>query len=74
MRNAGCRRFDGALTGLGGCPFAGDHLVGNMATETIVRALAISAADAGIRVEALEPAIAMTLQLRAKYSPPENGN
>jgi hydroxymethylglutaryl-CoA lyase len=29
---AGCRRFDGALTGLGGCPFAGDNLVGNIAT------------------------------------------
>ena len=27
---AGCRRFDGALTGLGGCPFAGDELVGNI--------------------------------------------
>src|SRR5713101_2057462 len=32
--DAGCRRFDGALTGLGGCPFAGDALVGNIATET----------------------------------------
>src|SRR5579862_3329526 len=28
--DAGCRRFDGALTGLGGCPFAGDELVGNI--------------------------------------------
>jgi len=27
---AGCRRFDGALKGIGGCPMAGDHLVGNM--------------------------------------------
>src|SRR5262249_16468499 len=27
---AGCRRFDGALGGLGGCPFAGDELVGNI--------------------------------------------
>ena len=26
---AGCRRFDGALTGMGGCPFAGDELVGD---------------------------------------------
>jgi hydroxymethylglutaryl-CoA lyase len=33
--NAGCRRFDGALTGLGGCPFAGDDLIGNMRTEDI---------------------------------------
>ncbi len=28
--SAGCRRFDGALNGIGGCPMAGDELVGNM--------------------------------------------
>jgi hydroxymethylglutaryl-CoA lyase len=28
--NAGCRRFDGAINGIGGCPMAGDELVGNM--------------------------------------------
>jgi hydroxymethylglutaryl-CoA lyase len=33
---AGCRRFDGAIRGYGGCPMAKDELVGNMATETIV--------------------------------------
>src|SRR6201982_2767113 len=33
---AGCRRFDGALTGLGGCPFAGDDIVGNIATEDVL--------------------------------------
>ena len=32
----GCRRFDGALRGFGGCPMANDELVGNIATETIV--------------------------------------
>lgn len=32
----GCRRFDGALRGFGGCPMASDELVGNVATETIV--------------------------------------
>ena len=37
--NAGCRRFDGALTGLGGCPFAGDDLVGNIRTEDILAAM-----------------------------------
>ncbi|HEU4471458.1 MAG TPA: hydroxymethylglutaryl-CoA lyase, partial [Flavisolibacter sp.] len=31
--NAGCKRFDGALRGVGGCPMAGDALVGNMSTE-----------------------------------------
>jgi len=33
---AGCRRFDGAIRGFGGCPMANDDLVGNLATETIV--------------------------------------
>lgn len=33
---AGCRRFDGAIRGYGGCPMANDELVGNLATETII--------------------------------------
>ncbi|HSZ19434.1 MAG TPA: hypothetical protein VK770_06565 [Candidatus Acidoferrum sp.] len=66
--DAGCRRFDGALTGLGGCPFAGDELVGNIATETILAALGSRGADAEIRPEALAQVIAMTEEIRAKYS------
>ncbi len=34
--NAGCRRFDGALKGIGGCPMANDELVGNMNTELLI--------------------------------------
>jgi len=37
--NAGCRRFDAAIGGLGGCPFAQDELVGNLPTETLIAAL-----------------------------------
>jgi hydroxymethylglutaryl-CoA lyase len=37
--DAGCRRFDSVLGGLGGCPFAQDALVGNIATETVVETL-----------------------------------
>ena len=37
--DAGCRRFDSALGGLGGCPFAQDDLVGNIPTERVVEAL-----------------------------------
>lgn len=33
---AGCRRFDGALKGFGGCPMAKDELIGNIPTETII--------------------------------------
>ena len=36
---AGCRRFDGALKGYGGCPMANDKLVGNLPTETLISAL-----------------------------------
>ena len=36
--DAGCRRFDSALGGLGGCPFAQDELVGNIATEQAMAA------------------------------------
>lgn len=34
--NAGCRRFDGAILGYGGCPMAADELVGNMPTENLL--------------------------------------
>jgi len=37
--NAGCRRFDAAIGGLGGCPFAQDVLVGNIPTEILVAEL-----------------------------------
>ena len=65
---AGCRRFDGALTGLGGCPFAGDDLVGNIATETILSVLAARGADIPVRAGALGAATAMTEEIRAKYA------
>ena len=37
--NAGCRRFDSAIGGLGGCPFAQDNLVGNIPTEVLLSEL-----------------------------------
>jgi hydroxymethylglutaryl-CoA lyase len=37
--DAGCRRFDSAIGGLGGCPFAQDDLIGNIPTETVIEAL-----------------------------------
>ena len=65
---AGCRRFDSALTGLGGCPFAGDHLVGNIATEEVLAALRKAGADPGILTGQLARALAMTNEIRAKYA------
>ena len=63
----GCRRFDAALTGLGGCPFAGDELVGNIPTERVLSALAKVGGDTQIPEEKLAKVLAMTVELRAKY-------
>ena len=65
---AGCRRFDGALTGMGGCPFAGDELVGNIPTEAILTTLAARGVSTGIDTKSLALACAMTEELREKYS------
>jgi hydroxymethylglutaryl-CoA lyase len=69
---AGCRRFDSALTGLGGCPFAGDELVGNIATEQVLAALSKAGADLGDNVK-IEPSklaniLRLTNEIRAKYA------
>jgi hydroxymethylglutaryl-CoA lyase len=65
---AGCRRFDSALTGLGGCPFAGDNLVGNIATEQVLAALRKAGADPGIDSARLTKVLALTNEIRAKYA------
>ena len=65
---AGCTRFDGALTGLGGCPFAGDELVGNIPTETVLTTLAARGASTGIDMKSLAVACAITGELREKYA------
>jgi hydroxymethylglutaryl-CoA lyase len=65
---AGCRRFDSALTGLGGCPFAGDNLVGNIATEQVLAALHKKGANPGITPDRLTKVLAMTNEIRAKYA------
>jgi hydroxymethylglutaryl-CoA lyase len=65
---AGCRRFDSALTGLGGCPFAGDNLVGNIATEQVLAALRKAGTDPGIDDGRLKKVLAMTNEIRAKYA------
>jgi hydroxymethylglutaryl-CoA lyase len=66
--NAGCRRFDSALTGLGGCPFAGDELVGNIATEIVVRTLTENGVDTGLELSALAPALSQATEIRNRYA------
>jgi hydroxymethylglutaryl-CoA lyase len=65
---AGCRRFDSALTGLGGCPFAGDELVGNIPTESVLAALAGVGEQSGIDGAKLAKVIETTNEIRAKYA------
>lgn len=61
--DAGCRRFDGALLGYGGCPMAQDQLVGNMPTEKLVT-FAIKKEEAPtINMQALSDARSMFLNL-----------
>jgi len=65
---AGCRRFDSALTGLGGCPFAGDELVGNIATEIVIEILAKGGVETGVKPVALAPVIEFTNEIRSEYA------
>lgn len=65
---AGCRRFDSALTGLGGCPFAGDELVGNIPTEIVVSMLAARGVTTGIEPWTLLSAVEATQEIRRRYA------
>jgi hydroxymethylglutaryl-CoA lyase len=65
--DAGCRRFDSALGGLGGCPFAQDALVGNIPTEKVIEALL----QRGAQLPTLKPLdnlLKATGGMAAKYS------
>jgi hydroxymethylglutaryl-CoA lyase len=53
---AGCRRFDGAIQGFGGCPMAADKLTGNMPTERLLSYFTANKADTGISPMSFESA------------------
>jgi|ERR1039458_7910707 hydroxymethylglutaryl-CoA lyase len=64
--DAGCRRFDSTIGGLGGCPFAQDDLVGNIPTETVIEALQ----SRGIHLPPLKPLdvlLKATAEMAARY-------
>jgi hydroxymethylglutaryl-CoA lyase len=65
--DAGCRRFDSALGGLGGCPFAQDALIGNIATEKVVAALGRREAELPT-LKPLDTLLRATGGIAAKYS------
>ena len=63
---AGCRRFDAAIGGLGGCPFAQDALVGNLPTELLLTELQRLGADLP-DLRPLDGLISASRQIERKY-------
>lgn len=64
---AGCRRFDSAIGGLGGCPFAQDEMIGNIPTEIAVQALKEHGADVSLK-KSLDAAIQMSADIAKKHT------
>ena len=65
---AGCRRFDSAIGGLGGCPFAQDEMIGNIPTEIAVKALKEHGADVSLK-KPLDSVLAMSADIARKHTP-----
>jgi hydroxymethylglutaryl-CoA lyase len=69
--DAGCRRFESAIGGLGGCPFAQDQLVGNVATEDVVRVLTARGVTLSIHKEFSDVA-AINAAIASEFSASES--
>ena len=67
--DAGCRRFDSAIGGLGGCPFAQDELVGNIPTETVIETLRGRGAQLPA-LKSLDALLRATAEIGARYKNP----
>ncbi len=65
--DAGCRRFDGAIKGFGGCPMATDKLVGNMPTEKLVSFIAENNISSDINPLHFETAYNNSLEIFNRY-------
>jgi hydroxymethylglutaryl-CoA lyase len=64
--DAGCRRIDAAIGGLGGCPFAQDTLIGNIPTESAIEALQERGVALSVR-KSLKNVVAMNADIASKY-------
>ncbi len=60
---SGCRRFDGAIKGFGGCPMAKDDLTGNMPTENMVRYFDKTGETTGLDATAFEASLQMATEV-----------
>lgn len=65
--NAGCRRFDGAIKGFGGCPMAMDDLTGNIPTEGMLGWFDKNNVKAGLNLDEFGKAIAMSASVFTKH-------
>lgn len=65
--DAGCRRFDSAIGGLGGCPFAQDALVGNIPTEVLLAALKQRGAELP-PLKSLDALLRASAEIGARYT------
>ena len=64
---SGCRRFDGAIQGFGGCPMAADKLTGNMPTEKLLSYLTTQKADHNLSAMSFESAYNEALKIFTVY-------
>jgi hydroxymethylglutaryl-CoA lyase len=64
---AGCRRFDGAIQGFGGCPMAKDELTGNMPTEKMLSYFTENKVDSGVQWMVFEAAFNKASELFSNY-------
>ncbi len=64
--DSGVRRFDSAIGGLGGCPFAQDLLVGNIPTEKVIEAIAVRGARPAVK--RIDSVIRISADLAVKFS------
>lgn len=65
--NAGCRRFDGAIQGFGGCPMARDVLTGNMPTEKLISYFNSKKENTNIRATSFESSYNVASKLFGAY-------
>ena len=70
---AGCRRFDSAIGGLGGCPFAQDELVGKIPTETVIETLRGRGAQLPA-LKSLDTLLRATAEIGARYKTSMDAN
>jgi len=66
--NAGCKRFDAAANGLGGCPFAQDTMIANIPSDELVRKLEGLGYSTGVNLQKLESCSALARELQRNYS------